>query len=1068
MKFIKIFIFCVIIGATFLPAALTIRAQQPCPRVGPCDNPLPMPTVANPTGNVPVVPAPTPHSLSFSDYMQEITLYSIALRKSFIRTVEATLGGYFLTLAYWLTFIVFLAYFVKAAYAGAWNAGEIGRQTLTLAFCLLALIYCGDVDGDGVHGDLVNQFASAGNSAAYGTASSDSYIGSLVEYERQTFDLNYKNFVENKFMVRVNNADMPVKYPGEETVTILGAIYTGKTVDNPELKTKSESREWKMGALFQFLNVGRGFMEFIDFFLLWLQGFLIITARLVCPFMVAAAVNPDLRKKMSVNFFWSLLVVTVIFPIVTQIFRYIGFVAGNLGLGVNPTEQYFYYDPTTTQFVANGNPEYIIFIAGILMFFAGFLLLFSLGIAYKLMQGSVLEGVSSAVSAAFTTLSSIGFGAVVSGYSTRLSTQAERTQIEGSYSGATTGADYNKQASMISANAAKDVATISAGSTYDAKMAEAMSKNLSSKQGAFGSMQSGLMNVQAEQYQSVNSAMANSKHNLESMNLDEKKAYADNFVDLLSKNDDATSKRIAQVIEQEPEKLDLIAEQYDNVLKGIPIGGSVASALGVNKDALNSWMRTDGFKATGQLLFGNPETGQGGIFNNGKVTSKMFEQNKELSGQLFNGNAGNGLVYERPDGTKINALTGQRMSTNVEDQTNPNNPVDYSNQPTVGKVFSGAGTGNSVAGMTKTQKQNFAKMNQLFARDPNFLPALQKMSQKNGWNTNEMLNLFALETAGTWNPAVVGGAGGNYVGLIQFGKDARKDVGLPSNVNEASRFLGSISPSQQLPYVEKYLRGVEKATGQKLNNFGSLYAAVGGGSGNYQNAMKNGGIVFSQTSNNAKNRAGYNANAKSWDYNRDGNITVQEFGKASFSKLGGGAYFDANNMIGQIRKVDPPTAKVLAKKFSSDYQLESSMRNNQSQFEGKNQSNSMYYQGKREAETNYTNEQIGITNAVAGMKTQGVQTQYNWSVTSADTALAGEKQAAGITRAGSLETRDVQFKGSTDVANVNYDREMKVAEITKSAAIQSSYERALSNAVQSVGSNVVHHFSESVEKFNRF
>jgi hypothetical protein len=1066
MKFIRLLILLALLGAAVLPAAMPAKAQNPCPRVGPCDSstPLPMPTIQNPNGNVPVVPAPTPQSLTFSDYMQEITMYAIAVRKSFIRTVEATLGGYFLTLAYWLTFIVFLAYFIRAAYAGAWNMGEIGRQTFTLALCLMALIYCGDVDGDGVHGDIVNKFASAGNSLAYGTASSDSYMGSLVEHQRQTFDQNYKNFVENKFLVKVNNADMPVKYPGEETITILGAIYTGRTVDNPELKTKSESLEWRMGALFQFLNIGRGFMEFIDFFLLWLQGFLIIAARLVCPFMVAAAVNPDLRKKMSVNFFWSLLVVTVIFPVITQIFRYIGFVAGNIGLGVNPTEQYFYYDPTTTQFVANGSPEYIILIAGILMFFAGFLLLFSLGIAYKLMQGQVLEGISSAVSAAFTTLSSIGFGAVVSGYSTRLAMQAERTQIEGAYQGATTSADLNRQASILSATSAKEVATISAASAYEAKMAEAMARNVAAKQGAFGTLQSGIINTQAEQFQSVNSALANFRQNLRTMDLDQKKAYADNFIEMLGKNDDAVSRRIAQAIEQEPEKLDLLAEQYENVLNGIPIGGSVANALGVNKNALNSWMRTDGFKTTGQWLFGNPETGQGGMFTRGIVTSQMFEQNRSLDGEVFNSRAGNGLMYQRSDGEVVDALTGQRMSNNVIDMTNPNNPVDYSNLQSVSRVFGGG----NIPGMSRTQQQNFAKMQGLFARDPNFLPALQKMSQRNGWNTNEMLNLFALETAGTWNPAIIGGYKNDYVGLIQFGKAARQDVGLPTDVRQASALLGRLTPTQQLPYVERYLRGVERATGQKLNNFGSLYAAVGGGSGNYQNAMRNGGIVFSQNSNSRLNRAGYQANAKSWDFNRDGNITVQEFGKASFGKLGAGAYFDANNMLGRIRQVDPPTAKVLAKKFSSDYTVESSLRNNRAVFDGKTQANQMYYDGKRQSDQMFTSDQISIANNVAAMKMEGVKTQYDWSVRSADTTFGGEQQSAQITQAGSLRAAEVQYQGAIGVGNINYDREMKVAEITKAAAIQSSYERALSNAVQSVGNNVVHHFSEAVEKFNRF
>lgn len=47
------------------------------------------------------------------------------------------------------------------------------------------------------------------------------------------------------------------------------------------------------------------------------------------------------------------------------------------------------------------------------------------------------------------------------------------------------------------------------------------------------------------------------------------------------------------------------------------------------------------------------------------------------------------------------------------------------------------------------------------------------------------------------NPNIKGGAGGEYEGLIQFSKNARREVGLPS---------GPMTIAQQMPYVVKYLQ----------------------------------------------------------------------------------------------------------------------------------------------------------------------------------------------------------------------------------------------------------------------
>ena len=73
-----------------------------------------------------------------------------------------------------------------------------------------------------------------------------------------------------------------------------------------------------------------------------------------------------------------------------------------------------------------------------------------------------------------------------------------------------------------------------------------------------------------------------------------------------------------------------------------------------------------------------------------------------------------------------------------------------------------------------------------------------------------------MELESNMDPNIIGGAGNNYRGLIQFGPGARQ-VGLPD---------GPMTISQQMPYVEKYFaqRGFTRvgrcncsSTGQSLS-----------------------------------------------------------------------------------------------------------------------------------------------------------------------------------------------------------------------------------------------------------
>jgi len=71
-----------------------------------------------------------------------------------------------------------------------------------------------------------------------------------------------------------------------------------------------------------------------------------------------------------------------------------------------------------------------------------------------------------------------------------------------------------------------------------------------------------------------------------------------------------------------------------------------------------------------------------------------------------------------------------------------------------------------------------------------FLQVASNLGFKDPYELGALVHLES-----SFNPNVVGGAGGNYRGLIQFGPGARKEVGLPSS---------PMSIAQQMPYVQKY------------------------------------------------------------------------------------------------------------------------------------------------------------------------------------------------------------------------------------------------------------------------
>lgn len=75
--------------------------------------------------------------------------------------------------------------------------------------------------------------------------------------------------------------------------------------------------------------------------------------------------------------------------------------------------------------------------------------------------------------------------------------------------------------------------------------------------------------------------------------------------------------------------------------------------------------------------------------------------------------------------------------------------------------------------------------------------ALEKAASILGINAVDLAALISYETAGTLSPGIKGGAGGNYLGLIQFGPEERRKYGVSGRQTFEQQLLNSVVPYLQ-------------------------------------------------------------------------------------------------------------------------------------------------------------------------------------------------------------------------------------------------------------------------------
>lgn len=108
------------------------------------------------------------------------------------------------------------------------------------------------------------------------------------------------------------------------------------------------------------------------------------------------------------------------------------------------------------------------------------------------------------------------------------------------------------------------------------------------------------------------------------------------------------------------------------------------------------------------------------------------------------------------------------------------------------------------------------------ARSPEFDKRAIEVADNLGIDPEHLFKVIGFETGGTFDSKVKNAAGSGATGLLQFMPPTAKDLTKADTEKAAIRLLESLTPTEQLDYVEKYLKPFKG----KIKSLEDLYMAV--------------------------------------------------------------------------------------------------------------------------------------------------------------------------------------------------------------------------------------------------
>jgi hypothetical protein len=410
------------ITAVIVCLSLPMLAQTPTP--------IPSPAPANPPGS------------GLSDIFRVLIGHAGALIPLLQNEIEGPLMPWLEKLSWTLAALVIMFGFARLwrenAGAGVdvfWWFGRVG-----IIFALM-----------GTGPTIINTLDTIGQEIAWGGSNRNGDTAVLHRFydnQRKAFEEGYRRFTKGHFTVEPTGENLKPPPGGEEAV--LGVLLD--VVSSPQgINNKFESLSHNMPFLFSLLSFARGILAFGDLWLLLLGGFLMIAVRLAAPVMIALAIDRNLAQKISYPFTWGVVVLTLVWPVVSQLIRGLAYMGGNLAMSLGRNDAVYQWNPQTMQEImtSGAEPYHTVILAVLIMAIAGLSLWASPLIAYRVASGQIYESVSSTISGWMGAIVGAGVEFYSASAAAQISRQAEQMQALGVFGAEMMRAESGKEAGAL-------------------------------------------------------------------------------------------------------------------------------------------------------------------------------------------------------------------------------------------------------------------------------------------------------------------------------------------------------------------------------------------------------------------------------------------------------------------------------------------------------------------------------------------------------------------------------------------------------------------------------------------
>jgi len=299
-------------------------------------------------------------------------------------------------------------------------------------------------------------------------------LSSPLRDVRQNFDEQYAEWISGHFLV----PDTTGTYvPLQDGRAALVGVLQDQTTTVRSVDQMLQGSFWDMPKLFTVMNIARGIIGFADFLLIVLTGFLMIAFRLAVPWMLAVCVDKSLAHEITYKFARGVIVFTLVFPVVANIMRFIGYSLGNLGMGLYDVRQMppmYYMDPRTAQILAESayDPTFTFGVAAFMILVTALCLLASPVISYKIAFGQTFEGVASVASGWMAAIIGTGLNFVSAKIGAALNSAAERLHVQATADAGviTTRAEAANARTMTNLGLQRDLMGIGATNTLHQRL----------------------------------------------------------------------------------------------------------------------------------------------------------------------------------------------------------------------------------------------------------------------------------------------------------------------------------------------------------------------------------------------------------------------------------------------------------------------------------------------------------------------------------------------------------------------------------------------------------------------